>query len=216
VQLQTIGTVPFYTKGSSPKLVIHSGTHGDEYSVIAPLKETVLALEESLPSFIYIPAVSPTAVAAKSRKNAYGNDINRGFGRLDDSEVRANKEIAALAHGAVVISFHQDLERDEFYMYDSGVMDESLLQSTRNELQLVNVPLFDGIDDPDDVALSYYIKNGYVDTVGCPAEEGQFIEDWAIYKGYYSRFLTIEIPRSSSKMYDIFQVCIKLALKLIV
>src|SRR3989344_8617189 len=84
----------YFLKGSHPKLLIHSGTHGDEYEVIDLVEKYIRRYEAKLPDFIFVPKVSPSAVAAKTRKNSQNADINRTFSTNSiDPEVRENIKI---------------------------------------------------------------------------------------------------------------------------
>ena len=45
----------YFIKGKNPKLLIHSGTHGDEFEVIDIVKKCVLKYEDKLPDFVFVP-----------------------------------------------------------------------------------------------------------------------------------------------------------------
>lgn len=209
------GVHRYHKKGSNPKLVILSGTHGDEYHVIEPLIELVQAEYSILPDFLFIPEVSPSAVDNRSRKNKFGHDINRGFGKLVDDEILTLKKLFTSLTDGVVVSFHEDLENQQFYFYDTSSLGETLLEDFRASVRKLEVPLFSGIDDPTDPALSYEIKDGYIDLVGVADENGPFIEDWAMFGGNFSRFFTFEIPYKHEKLPELLHTCIQLALKLV-
>ena len=66
-------------KGTDTKLLILSGMHGDESDVVVHVSGFVSTQAESLPDFVYIPTVSPSAIAQKTRQNYLGHDINRCF-----------------------------------------------------------------------------------------------------------------------------------------
>jgi hypothetical protein len=96
------------------------------------VEQLIGELAHELPEFMYIPEISPSAVKAKSRKNSFGNDMNRDFGRLNDPEASALKQILGQLSQVVGISFHQDFEFPQFYVYDTHLMSpedlEDLLQ----------------------------------------------------------------------------------------
>lgn len=69
VQSKQVGSVNYYQKGTNPKILIHCGTHGDEYRSITPLTNYVLENHENLNDFIFVPEFSPTAVQQKTRTN---------------------------------------------------------------------------------------------------------------------------------------------------
>ena len=99
----------YYQTGENPRLLIHTGTHGDEYEVIDLVMEAVKKYEDYLPSFVFVPVVSPSAVAKRTRNNGRGIDMNREFySDSDDKEVVANIEILENKEFDLFVSFHED------------------------------------------------------------------------------------------------------------
>lgn len=192
-----------------------SGTHGNEYHIIPAVTKAVQKLSLNLPDFMYIPEASPSAVALKTRENECGHDINRGFSELVDSEVNSLKEVLSTLSSVIAISFHEDLESQEFYFYDTHCLGSLQLEGFRSRVRALGVPLRTGIDDPDDPALSYMITDGYVDHVCTLSGKGQFIEDWAINEGLFSRFLTFEIPYRHTRVAELLQAGIEFSLSLL-
>ncbi len=206
-------TIPYTVNGKNPKLLIATGTHGDEFHVIPMVAEVIKELHRELPDFLYIPEVSPTAVVARSRINGFGNDINRNFGLLDDPEADLLKQILHKLSGAVGISFHQDFEFPQFYVYDTSQMGESDLSELRNKVRALGVPLYSGIDQIEDTALGNEVVDGYVGNIGRPSKLGGFIEDWAMHYGYLSRFFTFEIPHEHPRAKELIRECIRFSLR---
>ncbi|HYE59580.1 MAG TPA: hypothetical protein VEA18_00140, partial [Candidatus Kapabacteria bacterium] len=139
-------------KGENPSWLIYSGTHGDEAGVISSI-ETVLSSEEkNFPSFLWVPMVSPSAVANGTRNNARGVNVNRDFfDHSTEPEVQAN---ISLIRGKVFeyfIDIHEDPSTELFYLYDSwNIPDNPMMQHLFRTIQNTGVGLYDGIDDPDD------------------------------------------------------------------
>lgn len=211
-----IGEVQYHLKGVAPRLIIHSGTHGDENHVIAPLERVVNDLYSDLPNFLFVPRVSPSAVALGSRVNKYGNDLNRIFGiPTDDPEVVANKQILALATHSIAVTFHEDLETNQFYMYDSGRINDDLLQWYQRALKRLQVPLYNGVDDPHDEHLANHFQDGYLADVYSARPIGTFVDDWILYHSHASRVLTVEIPANHQKVDEIVELTLKLASELV-
>lgn len=190
-------TIEYYQHGDNPKLLIHSGLHGDEYSVIPIVQEMIEKYLPQLPEFIFVPVVSPSANSMKQRANAEGIDINRSF--LEDSkngEVLANQEIVRSHHFNLLVSFHEDVEFDGFYMYDSCYPEyrEDIL-SFCDYLAQENIKLFSGRDDPDDPIHNKLVVNGHV-LWGIEYDKplnGTF-DDWAIKNKIVERLLMPETP----------------------
>lgn len=202
-------------KGYAPRLIIHSGTHGDEYHVIEPLRRVVTRLYDELPDFIYVPEVSPSAVSLKSRINAFGNDLNRIFWDSRDPEAFANKQILAGASHAIALSFHEDIENNAFYIYDTEELSDEHVAYLRSTMKRNDIPLLTGFDDPHDVALSHYFVEGYAQTATKPQFKGPFVDDWARYHSHVSRMLTIEVPYTSKNIETAIEACLLVGVALI-
>lgn len=213
MQYNTQYTIPYFISGDNPKLLITTGTHGDEFHVIPKVEQVINELAQELPKFMYIPEISPSAVKAKSRKNGFGNDMNRNFGNLMDPESIALKQILSKLTGTLGISFHQDFEFPKFYVYDTHTMDVDDLEDLRSQVRTLGVPLYSGIDQIEDPMLGNRVVDGYVGGMGAPSEAGLFIEDWAMNYGYISRFFTFEIPHEHPRAKDLIRLCIKFSLR---
>lgn len=209
MEFKQIGDLRYHQKGKNPQIVFYSGTHGDEYHIIEPLISLLDEMYNELPDFLFIPEVSPSAIAQKTRLNKYGNNMNRKFGSLTDPEAIANKQLLSHIKGAVGISFHEDLEYQHYYVYDTAGLQPEVVDALRKHMQKMNVPLHTGIDDASDLeSLGFSIENGYVLQPTNSTSEGTFIEDWAIHHGYMSKFLTFEIPHAHEKLKEILRISI--------
>ena len=216
MKYQTIGGVKYHVKGTNPQLVIHGGTHGDEYHVIAPLKRVIQRMYDELPDFLFVPAVSPTAVKSKTRENFLGHDMNRVFwGTNSDPEVVANKQILAYASHAVALTFHEDIENNAFYIYDSMQLKQAQLRRLRNAIKSLELPLYDGFDDFEDEQLQYHFVQGYACVNTAPMYKGPFVDDWARYHSHISRMLTIEVPFRKPNIEEALEYCLRLGIQLV-
>ena len=201
----TIPTLTYFQKGAQPALLIHSGTHGDEYGVIESVKKYLEKNESRLPDFIWVPEVSPTAVAARTRRNAQGNDLNRAFVRdASDREAVANLNIINAYSFKYFISFHEDLEFPDFYMYDS--VDARETESFRKFYEGIRadgVGVHNGLDDANDPALGFEIQNCYFSyqwiTGQSRKESGTVWEYLKQHQPQIKRMLNPEIPGNASQ-----------------
>lgn len=187
----------YFQKGVKPKLLIHSGTHGDEYEVIKIVRDCVEKYSAQLPDFIFVPQVSPSAVARKKRRNNNHLDINRVF--FDGSkepEVLANIAIMTGHRYDMVISFHQDNEFDKFYIYDtSTLLPCSLITPLKRHLQKLGLAMYNGYDDPRDPLLSYKVSDGYVYLpLKTTSRETGMVANWVITHGICNKMLEPEVP----------------------
>ncbi len=106
--------------GSGPRVYLSAGIHGDEPA--GPL-----ALLELLGSgffaadchWLVCPALNPSGLAAATRENACGVDLNRDYWLRGTPEVRAHAAwLDALAVPDLFISLHEDWESAGFYFYE--------------------------------------------------------------------------------------------------
>lgn len=199
-------TLTYFQKGENPQLLIHAGLHGDEHSVIPIVQAMTEKYESQLPDFIFVPTVSPSAVALQTRKNARGLDLNRGFletasgSNPSDPEVFLNMQLVHPFHFPLLVSFHEDVEFDGFYMYDSQFpYHRHDIYAFCEHLRRQDIKLFTGIDDPKDPVHGYTVVNGHV-IWGIHWNDplnGTF-DDWAIKNGIVDRLIMPEIPTSLS------------------
>ena len=192
------GTIDYFQKGTGPILLLMSGTHGDEFGVIEPLKKTIDKYLNKLPDFIFIPEVSPSAVKLKTRRNKFGHDVNRKFfENTDDIEAKTVMNIVSKYKFKLGVSFHEDIEYDSFYMYDSEQMDERMLNNFKANVKELDIGLYSGIDDIKDTTLGQTIVDGYFTPLHKPKKitNGDFWE-WSLINNYVKRLLYPEIPTS--------------------
>ncbi|PWU24002.1 hypothetical protein C5B42_01105 [Candidatus Cerribacteria bacterium 'Amazon FNV 2010 28 9'] len=197
VQSTTQGNLRYYhTKyPPTPKLLVVSGLHGDEAGVIEPLFLHLTTQEKELPPTLFIPVMSPSAFERKQRKNKHGNDVNRIFGLNtgDTEEQVASSIVKAHAPYNLVVSFHEDHEYSQVYVYDVGTTPcEPDISSWRNAIHALSLDLLNGIDDPSDADLGYRFEEGYNHELAAK-NSGEF-EHWVIQENFAPRSLTLEIP----------------------
>ncbi len=192
----------FVEKGNKPRLLIHTGTHGDEYGVIKMVEECLKKYESKLPDYIFVPEVSPSAVEMKTRKNKYGHDMNREFlSNSDDPEVQENIKIIKNERFDLFVSFHEDWEFPEYYIYDWGYTNKpSELVTKHNEYLKENgIRLLNGVDDPTDPHLGYKFSEGYNKSIHVKKEQDDgIISDWVLNRNIATDYLLPEIPQRLS------------------
>lgn len=188
----------YFIFGDDPKLLIHSGTHGDEYEVTDYVTEALKKYEKDLPAFIFVPKVSPTAVAQTTRTNHLGNDMNRKFfSDSMDPEVIANIEIIKDKIFDLFISFHEDPLESNYYLYDVGYRETDSEEVLKHNLILKNrgIELLTGIDDAEDSTLGYEFVEGYKKFIH-PAKyhDDGTISAWVLNRHIAEDYLLPEIP----------------------
>jgi protein MpaA len=104
----------------APLVGISAGVHGDEPA--GPWALAALARDGLLDQrFRYRlwPCLNPTGLAAGTRANAEGADVNRSFSRGGTTpESRAVLTANRDLHFALWIDLHEDFEADGFYLYE--------------------------------------------------------------------------------------------------
>ena len=199
-QKQT-GPIKFWQKGNNPEVLIHTGTHGDEWRVIEPTTEYILANADSLPDFIYVPEVSPSAVASKTRVNGNNLDLNRNFfDHSSDEEIKANLEILNSHDFTKTLSIHEDIGYKEFYLYDSGVIKKEEWQEFILKLKEIDIDVLNGLDDPEDPVLGTVFKDGYFSTSHLDLSKSNFgtLSEYLAINKDQARYFTIEVPTQST------------------
>jgi hypothetical protein len=187
----------YYQNGDNPKLLIHAGTHGDEYEVIDIVTETIDKYLDILPPFIYVPKVSPSAVNAKTRLNKNGNDLNRVFySDITDEEVQENIEVMQKGLFDLFVSFHEDPELDSYYIYDTNFDDQptKLIIDHNTWLKSQGIPLLNGLDDPTDSELGYEFIDGYKKFKHEETTDNGMILVWGLNHKVIQHSILPEIP----------------------
>lgn len=193
----------FYISGNNPKLLIHSGTHGDEAEVTEFVIKALQKYEQVLPSFIFVPEVSPSAVALKTRNNARGVDMNRKFfSDSTDPEVQVNIQLIKEQKFDIFVSFHEDSELNEYYCYDvswkKGV--NKFILAHNRLLKEKGVNLLNGIDDEKDEDLGFEFREGYnkLEFLESMKDDGT-ISAWVLKRHIAEDYLLPEIPGKADR-----------------
>lgn len=208
--------IEYFQKGENPTWLIYSGTHGDEAEVVCSIEKFLIENEERIPDFLWVPRVSPSAVALGTRENSQGLDTNRiFFDSTENEEVFANIELIRGKHFDYFLDFHEDLIAQSFYIYDSAGIRDQMIEEILQKQRDAGVLLWNGIDDEDDPKLGFFVDHGYADASRITNDSG-FTGDYLFTKGIVTkRAWTFELPglvESSQKdilVKNIFETCLK-------
>lgn len=106
--------------GSGPTVYLSAGIHGDEPA--GPLALLKLVREGAFGpegNWMLCPALNPTGLAAGTRVNAAGEDLNRDYWERKNPEVASHAAwLRSCAVPDLFISLHEDWETDGFYFYE--------------------------------------------------------------------------------------------------
>lgn len=106
--------------GDGPRVYLSAGIHGDEPAGSLALLE-LLRGGFFTPSYHWLicPALNPTGLAAGSRENAAGLDLNRDYFLRETREIAAHAAwLDARPRPDLFMSLHEDWEATGFYFYE--------------------------------------------------------------------------------------------------
>ena len=106
--------------GPGPAAYLSAGIHGDEpagpLAALELLRSGFLAPDRS---WTLCPALNPVGLAAGTRENGEGVDLNRDYLRLRSAEVRAHRAwLETQPVPDLFLSLHEDWESTGFYFYE--------------------------------------------------------------------------------------------------
>ena len=174
------------------QIYISSGIHGDEPAPPAALLQ--LLQEDLLPrehGTTLCPCMNPIGLAAGTRENADGVDLNRDFTNFQTLEIRSHRNWieSHVEHIDLAVHFHEDWEATGFYLYELNLdahvsRAASILAAANNHLPIETATRIDG----------HRARNGIV----CPTQNQQrpdgFPEALYFQKQYGSLNYTLETP----------------------
>lgn len=107
-------------RASGPRIYVSAGMHGDEAA--GPLAMLRLMEERFFQTdidWVLCPALNPTGLAAATRENSTGVDLNRDYLLKTTPEVVAHAAwLEARGVPDLFISLHEDWESNGFYFYE--------------------------------------------------------------------------------------------------
>lgn len=105
-------------EGEAPAY-LSAGMHGDEPAGPAAMLALLRSGFLDQGSWLLCPALNPTGLAAGTRENAEGIDLNRDYLRLRSGEATAHTAwLASLPCPRLFVSLHEDWETSGFYFYE--------------------------------------------------------------------------------------------------
>ncbi len=175
-----------------PKILLLSGTHGDETAIIPSIFKSLEQYRAQLPPCLYIPYLSPSACRKQTRQNGSGININRYFfDSATDPEVISGQKLLRDHTFDFCFDFHMDTQFDSFYLYTNFGFDPIVKKLFYNSIMESQIALFNGIDDPNDQTLRNQIDNGYL--LDKNENKGSTWR-WLLDRGITQKVVTFEIP----------------------
>lgn len=183
-------SIPAYSRrGTGPLVLLSAGIHGDEPA--SPLAALEFLSSNPSPDFSWLltPLLNPTGLAAGTRENHEGLDLNRDYHQPQSSEVQAHCAwLERQATPDLFIALHEDYDATGFYFYEIQTgghpsLHSQIFEKIRPHLPIEPGPLIDGRESSgegwffrDDLpALSEFVaqEGGYPEALflaqkGCP------------------------------------------------
>lgn len=114
-------------------------------------------------------------------------------------EVVHNLQLIKKHNFNLCLSFHEDPEYSEFYLYDSGQINDKYWQIFSSLLKKTGLETLNGIDDPEDKDLGFTFVNGYFSFNHLePNGSSGSLSDYLLSKQKTKRFIIPEVPSNSS------------------
>ena len=106
--------------GTGPTVYLSSGIHGDEPAGPLALLDLLAGrLFDEDCHWLLCPALNPTGLAAGSRDNEAGIDLNRDYRLVRSPEVATHRTwLASQPRPEFFLSLHEDWEATGFYLYE--------------------------------------------------------------------------------------------------
>jgi murein peptide amidase A len=109
----------------APTIYLSAGIHGDEPAgPLALLRLLHAGFFDDRRHWLIFPALNPAGLAAKTRTNPGGVDLNRDYRAAQSSEARQHldylkrREAAGRARFALTLLLHEDWETKGYYLYE--------------------------------------------------------------------------------------------------
>ncbi|MGZ0657460.1 M14 family metallopeptidase [Coraliomargarita sp. W4R53] len=179
---------------SGQKIYLSSGIHGDEPAGPHALLE--LLQEKTLPQkhdYIICPLLNPAGLAAKTRENPRGLDLNRDYRAFHAKESRYHAEWMKRHMKTVdlCLHLHEDWESSGFYLYELNFTNapsksEAILRAVEAHLPIETANEIDG----------YPASDGIIRPSSLPQVEGGDPEAIYIQKKHGGINYTLESPSS--------------------
>lgn len=108
------------TPGIRPRIYLSAGVHGDEPAPpLALLSLVESGFFDSRATWFVCPMINPRGLAAGTRENPEGVDLNRDYRHLESPEVKAHVHwLRTQPNFDITLCLHEDWESKGFYLYE--------------------------------------------------------------------------------------------------
>jgi len=174
------------------QIYVSSGIHGDEPAPPAALLQ--LLQDDLLPrehGTTLCPCMNPVGLAAGTRENADGIDLNRDFTNFQTLEICSHRHWieSHVAHLDLAIHFHEDWEAVGFYLYELNFHAHvsraaSILSAAKNHVPIETATHIDG----------HRARDGVIRPAQTQQRSGGFSEALYFQQRYGLLNYTLETP----------------------
>ena len=138
--------------GCGPRIYLSAGIHGDEPAgPLAALELLQCGFFDGNAQWWVCPSLNPVGLAAGTRGNGSGQDLNRDYWLRETPEVQAHAAwLESLAVPDLFLSLHEDWEARGFYFYEINLLSDqpgraaAILSAVAREIPVEQDPLVDG------------------------------------------------------------------------
>jgi len=143
---------------NAPTLYLSTGTHGDEpagpLALLQMLRDRFFADRFN---WLLFPAINPGGLAAKTRENPAGLDVNRDYRHGNTPEARQHLAVLAREQAAsrgqydLCVCLHEDWETSGFYLYELNqtphpLIGHTVLAAVESICGIDHSPVIEGLD----------------------------------------------------------------------
>ncbi len=179
------------TPGPRPRIYVSAGIHGDEPAPPLAIRDMIRAgVFDGRANWFVCPVLNPAGLAAGTRENAGGLDLNRDYRAAQSVEIRAH--IAWLERQPsfdITLALHEDWESTGFYLYEQNPRDRPslalpILEAVSRTCPIDRSPLIDGRE----------ARDGIIHPGGNPLERELWPESLYLRVNHTSLAYTLESP----------------------
>ena len=196
----TTGSPAYSRLGSGPPVLLSAGIHGDEPASPLAALEFLKSNPSSDFSWLITPLLNPTGLAAGTRENKDGLDLNRDYHQPQSLEIQAQCAwLEKQATPQLLITLHEDYDASGFYLYEIQTGGRESIHSAIFEKVAPHLPLEPGplIDGRECLGAGLFYRDVMPDLTEFIAEEGGYPEALYLTLKGCPLSLTFETPSTA-------------------
>jgi hypothetical protein len=177
--------------GPRPRIYVSAGIHGDEPAAPVAVLDMIRAgVFDDRATWFLCPVLNPTGLAAGTRENAGGLDLNRDYRNAHSAEIRAHIAwLQGQPSFTVTLALHEDWESTGFYLYEQNPLGRPslaprMLEAVSRDCPIDASPVIDGRE----------ARGGIIRPLGDPFGRELWPESLYLRVNHTSLAYTLESP----------------------